>query len=99
MALDTVEVENSPARGFGVLRELLRAMRPKDWIKNVFVFAAITAMYLFRLAFSATRWLLPYVEFATAPEPLHRRLRVVFAAVIVGAIASLAAAAIWTLFQ
>ncbi|GAB4193784.1 MAG: decaprenyl-phosphate phosphoribosyltransferase [Roseiflexaceae bacterium] len=37
----SIEFEHSRARGFAVVRELLRAMRPKDWIKNVFVFAAI----------------------------------------------------------
>jgi len=37
----SLEFEHSRARGLAVLRELLRAMRPKDWLKNVFVFAAI----------------------------------------------------------
>jgi 4-hydroxybenzoate polyprenyltransferase len=37
----TLDLENSPARGGAVMVELLRTMRPKEWIKNVFVFAAI----------------------------------------------------------
>lgn len=37
----SVEFAESQARGSAVLVELLRAMRPKDWIKNTFVFAAI----------------------------------------------------------
>lgn len=35
------EIEGTRAQGIGRLRELLRAMRPKDWIKNTFIFAAI----------------------------------------------------------
>jgi 4-hydroxybenzoate polyprenyltransferase len=37
----SLEFEQSRARGSAVIVELLRAMRPKEWIKNVFVFAAI----------------------------------------------------------
>lgn len=37
----SIEVEVVRARGFGILRELLRAMRPRDWLKNTFVFGAI----------------------------------------------------------
>ena len=37
----SVELEAAPARGGAVIRELLRAMRPRQWIKNTWVFAAI----------------------------------------------------------
>lgn len=37
----SLEIEKSRARGAAVMIELLRAMRPKEWIKNIFVFAAI----------------------------------------------------------
>ncbi len=37
----SLELKESRARGAAVILELLRAMRPKEWIKNVFVFAAI----------------------------------------------------------
>src|SRR5689334_24089744 len=36
-----LEFESAPARGGAVLVELLRAMRPRQWIKNTWVFAAI----------------------------------------------------------
>lgn len=48
----SLEMDAARARGFGILKELLRAMRPKDWLKNAFVFAAI--------AFSQQRlWMQP----------------------------------------
>jgi 4-hydroxybenzoate polyprenyltransferase len=37
----SLELDKTRARGGAVVVELLRAMRPKEWIKNVFVFAAI----------------------------------------------------------
>ena len=36
-----VEVQRTRARGLSVLVELLRAMRPKDWLKNSFILIAI----------------------------------------------------------
>jgi 4-hydroxybenzoate polyprenyltransferase len=37
----SVEFEVAPARGGAMIRELLRATRPRQWIKNTWVFAAI----------------------------------------------------------
>jgi 4-hydroxybenzoate polyprenyltransferase len=37
----SLDADATPAQGLGMFRELLRAMRPKDWLKNAFVFAAI----------------------------------------------------------
>jgi 4-hydroxybenzoate polyprenyltransferase len=36
-----LELEESRAQGGAVIVELLREMRPKEWIKNIFIFAAI----------------------------------------------------------
>ncbi|HWQ16201.1 MAG TPA: decaprenyl-phosphate phosphoribosyltransferase [Roseiflexaceae bacterium] len=36
-----IEIEAVRARGGAMMTELLRAMRPKEWLKNVFVFGAI----------------------------------------------------------
>ncbi|HJZ47068.1 MAG TPA: decaprenyl-phosphate phosphoribosyltransferase [Roseiflexaceae bacterium] len=36
-----MEIDPTRTRGAAMMRELLRAMRPKEWIKNVFIFAAI----------------------------------------------------------
>lgn len=37
----SIDLEHGHARGLAALPYLLRTMRPKDWIKNFFVFAAI----------------------------------------------------------
>ena len=37
----SLELESTPAHGSAVALELLRAMRPRQWIKNIFVFGAI----------------------------------------------------------
>src|SRR3954464_2487844 len=37
----SLEIDPVRTRGAAMVRELLRTMRPKEWIKNVFVFAAI----------------------------------------------------------
>ncbi|HEU5101298.1 MAG TPA: decaprenyl-phosphate phosphoribosyltransferase [Roseiflexaceae bacterium] len=37
----SLEIDPARTRGAAMLRELLRTMRPKEWIKNVFVFVAI----------------------------------------------------------
>lgn len=36
-----LDIENRRAHGGAMLIELLREMRPKEWIKNIFIFAAI----------------------------------------------------------
>ncbi len=38
---ESTEMRAVPAHGVGVLVEIVRTMRPKDWLKNAFVFAAI----------------------------------------------------------
>jgi 4-hydroxybenzoate polyprenyltransferase len=44
----SLEIDPARTRGVAMIRELLRTMRPKEWIKNVFIFAA--------LAFSQERY-------------------------------------------
>jgi hypothetical protein len=60
-----------------------------------FLFALFLSLSVFRIAFSAIRWLLPMVEFSGLPQPLHRQVRWVISTVILGAIGSLAAALVW----
>jgi hypothetical protein len=72
---------------------------PRAFGIAAFALAAIVGFAIFRLAFSVIRWLLPYVEFASLPEPVHRRLRVVGATILVGGLTSLLVAAITTLFR
>lgn len=37
----SIELEQKRAHGIAMIAEIVRTMRPKDWIKNVFVFGAI----------------------------------------------------------
>jgi hypothetical protein len=72
---------------------------PSIFAAAVFLLTAIVGLVAFRLSLSLARWLLPYIEFAETPQPLHRQLRVLAATTILGVLASLAAAAVWALFS
>ncbi len=60
---------------------------------------AMLALLGFRVAFSLTRWLLPYVEFVSSPAPLHRRIRVFLATAILAVVTSLLGSGIYTLLR
>lgn len=76
---------------------LISSMIPGIFIKQLaaFLFAVLLSLVVFRLAFSAVRWLLPVIEFSGLPQPLHRQVRLVISTVVLGVISSFAAALIW----
>jgi hypothetical protein len=65
----------------------------------VAVFATVLTLVLFRLAFSLTRWLLPYIEFAPSPEPLHRRIRLLIAGIILAVVTGALGSAAYALLR
>jgi hypothetical protein len=60
-------------------------------------FVGLLSLFAFRVAFSLTRWLLPYVEYVPAPAPLHRRVRLLLASAIFAIVTSLLASGIYAL--
>ncbi len=67
------------------------SLRPAVYSVALFVFMITAALTTFRLAFSFARWLLPNVEFAPRRQPLERRIRTIFAVLILGVLGSLGA--------
>lgn len=76
-----------------------RVQSGSPYVWAAFVFVALVALMAFRVGFSFVRWLLPYVEFTTLSQPLHRQIRIVLATITLGVLASLVAAALWGAFQ
>lgn len=64
-----------------------------------FLFVLFASITLFRLTFSFARWLLPYIEFSTVNQPVHRQIRVVLAAIAIGSLPAGIARFLWTLLH
>lgn len=63
------------------------------------LFTAVVVLVLFRLAFGLARWLLPYLEYAPSPEPLHRRVRLFFAGALLAVLTGVLGSALWEILK
>ena len=72
---------------------------PSVFRAAVAILSTVLTLVLFRLAFALTRWLLPYIEFAPSPEPIHRRLRLLIAAIILAVVTGALGSAVYALLQ
>jgi hypothetical protein len=74
------------------------AAAPPTYRIAVFLYFLFVSLLVFRLSFSVTRFLLPYMEFPRRRQALHRSVRLIIASFIFAVLSSLVAAAIWSLF-
>ena len=65
---------------------------------TLFLFILILLITIFRIGFSWVRWLLPLIEFSPLAQPIHRQIRLLLSALIIGVLGSLAASALWAAF-
>ena len=59
-----------------------------------FILAVWVSLLVFRLSFSAIRWLFPLVEYAPPVQPLHRQIRVALSVLLLALLSSVAATAL-----